>query len=78
MQTGYIPLFYSFTNNGHFSSGSFVEVNLTGTPGDSQLVIPVSSIIEQQGENYVYVKVGDTGMKNVILLFQGVQVIKFQ
>lgn len=71
VQTGYIPLFYSFTNNGNFSSGSFVEVNLTGTPGDTQIVIPVSSIIEQQGENYVYVKVGDHGYEKRHIIISG-------
>ncbi len=59
VQTGYLPLFYSFKNNGTFSSGSFVEVSLAGMSSTQALVIPQSAVIEQQGEKYVYVKTGD-------------------
>ncbi len=57
--SGYLPVFYSFKNNGNLSSGSYVEVSMTGTPTGSAIVILQSAVIEQQGEKYVYVKTGD-------------------
>ncbi|MCM1348394.1 MAG: efflux RND transporter periplasmic adaptor subunit [Firmicutes bacterium] len=59
--SGYTPLFFSFRNNGDFSAGSYVDVELTGGTPTSALLVPEQAIVEQQGSKYVFVKVSDHG-----------------
>ena len=58
-QTGYIPIHFSFDNNGSAIPGAFVEVYLIGSTKSNAIVLPVDAITEQQGKHYVYVKLDD-------------------
>lgn len=58
-QTGYIPVHFSFDNNGTAIPGAFVEVYLIGSTKPNAIVLPIDAITEQQGKYYVYVKLDD-------------------
>lgn len=58
-QPGYIPIYFSFDNNGTIVPGSYVEVYLIGATRQNAIVLPIEAIIEQQGKYYVYVKLDD-------------------
>lgn len=58
-QTGYIPVHFSFDNNGSAIPGAFVEVYLIGSTKPNAIVLPIDAITEQQGKYYVYVKLDD-------------------
>ena len=58
-QTGYIPIHFSFDNNGEAIPGAFVEVYLIGNTKPNAIVLPNDAITEQQGKYYVYVKLDD-------------------
>ncbi len=70
-QSGYLPVYFSFKNDGLFSSGSNVEVSINDGSGRNCIAIPQSSLIEQQGENYVYVKVADHGYEKRRVMLGG-------
>ena len=53
----FLPIHFEFDNRGGFIPGSIVEVYLQ-TGQSSSLVIPYSSLIEEQGVFYVYVQTG--------------------
>lgn len=58
---GYIPVYFSFDNNGAVLPGSYAEVYLIGARKENVLVVPVASVVEQQGRHFVYVKIDDHG-----------------
>ena len=58
-QTGYIPIHFSFDNNGAAVPGAYVEVYLIGSTKPDAIVLPIDAITEQQGKHYVYVKLDD-------------------
>lgn len=58
-QSGYIPIHFSFDNNGSAVPGAFVEVYLIGSTKPNTIVLPLEGITEQQGKYYVYVKLDD-------------------
>lgn len=58
---GYIPVYYTFNNNGALMPGSAVEVYLQGAGRGQAIVVPVSALSEQQGNYFVYIKVDDEG-----------------
>lgn len=53
---GYIPVYFSFDNNGLVTPGSPSDVYLVGRAKAEALTVPVSAISEQMGETFVYVK----------------------
>lgn len=55
-QSGYIPIHFSFDNNGEAVPGAYVEVYLIGSTKPDAIVLPIDAITEQQGKHYVYVK----------------------
>ncbi len=57
--TGYIPVYFSFDNAGDLLTGTPVEVFLIGKEKTQTMSVPLSSIAEQQGEKFVYVKIED-------------------
>lgn len=57
--TGYIPVYFTFDNYGDIAPGSPAEVYLVGKERSQILTVPVSSISEQLGEMFVYVKTED-------------------
>ena len=69
VQPGYIPVYFSFDNDGSVLPGSNAEVYLQSSPRDSVLVIPVSALTEQQGKLFAYVKLDEHGYekRNVVI-----------
>lgn len=53
-----IPVTFSATNNGMFMPGMFLEAFLLTGQKEAALVAPLSSIIEEQGQFYVFVQTG--------------------
>jgi RND family efflux transporter MFP subunit len=67
--TLFIPVIFSFDNKGEVVSGSLVEVYLKLQPFDGAIVIPVSSLIEEQGIFYTYVQTaGESFVKRELKL----------
>ncbi len=58
---GYIPVYFTFDNDGRILPGSFVEIKLIGHTRRSALAVPAEAVIEQQGKYFVYVKVDEHG-----------------
>ena len=56
--SAFLPITFEFDNNGSLVTGSSAEVYLKSTPIPNALVIPVSSLLEEQGNYYVYVQTG--------------------
>ena len=57
----YLPITFEFNNVGNVIAGSFVEVYLLGAPRSHVISLPKSALTEEQGLNFVYVKVDDHG-----------------
>lgn len=55
-RTGYIPVVFSISNDGRFSSGSYVDVCLICNSINNTMSVPDDAIIEQQGNYFVFVK----------------------
>ncbi len=51
---GYVPVYFSFRNDGSALAGGFVQVYLQGAPREGVITLPVEAISEQQGNFYVY------------------------
>ena len=63
----FIPITFEFPNKGSFVAGSFAEVFLHTTPLKDQLVIPISALLEEQGNYYVYVQsAGESYLKRPV------------
>lgn len=56
---GYIPVYFSFDNNGQALTQTMVDVYLIGAPRYGVLAVPVNAVTEQQGKHFVYVKLDD-------------------
>lgn len=66
-QAGYIPVYFSFKNDGLVSAGSFVDIQLVVNEGDKTLAVPNESIIEQQGNYFIFVKVDEHGYEKRLI-----------
>lgn len=62
---GYMPLYFSITNNGNLMAGSFVEIALKGAERENVIFVPSKAVTEQQGARFVYVRVDDDGYRKV-------------
>lgn len=51
---GYVPVYFSFRNDGSALSGGYVQVYLQGAPRTGVITLPAGAISEQQGNFYVY------------------------
>ncbi len=56
--SAFLPVTFQIDNIGNLISGSVAEVYLKSTPLPDALVIPVSALMEEQGNYYVYVQLG--------------------
>lgn len=56
---GYLPIYFSFTNNGQAMPGAYVEVSLLGSPRQGVIAVPVGALSEQQGAYFVFEKIDD-------------------
>jgi membrane fusion protein, heavy metal efflux system len=67
--SAFIPINFEIDNKGDVISGSYVELYLKSDPIADALVIPSSSLIEEQGTFYVYVQVeGESFQKREVKL----------
>ena len=53
----YIPVTFEFDNIGDIIPGSFAEVYLLASQRDNVISVPVTSLTEEQGLNFVYIQV---------------------
>lgn len=64
-----LPIYFSLSNNGSLIPGNAVEVYLKSRPIQDALVVPVSALIEEQGNFYVYVQIaGESFQKRPVAL----------
>lgn len=67
--SAFIPVSFEIDNKGEIIPGSYVELFLKSDPIADALVIPVSSLIEEQGVFYVYVQMeGESFQKREVKL----------
>lgn len=62
-QSFYIPVTFEFDNIGDIVPGSFMEVFLLANTQNNVISIPVSSVTEEQGLNFVYLQLNEEGYK---------------
>ena len=51
-----LPVYFEADNAGEFVPGSYVEMNLTTGSEHNEVVVPVTSLVEQQGNFFVFVQ----------------------
>lgn len=56
---GYIPVYFSFRNDGTALAGGYVQVYLQGAVRHDIITLPIGAISEQQGKYYVYRRIDD-------------------
>lgn len=56
---GYIPLYFSFANNGKVAPGAYAEVYLKSSPRQGVVSVPKEAIVEINGNKCVYTRHGD-------------------
>lgn len=57
--SSFVPLIFEFDNAPGVIAGAFAEVYLLGAPEENAIAVPKSAITEEQGVNYVYIKLDD-------------------
>lgn len=55
--TSLLPIYFSLTNDGSLIAGEAVQVYLKSRPIQNAFVVPITALIEEQGNFYVYVQV---------------------
>lgn len=63
----YIPITFEFDNKGDIIPGSFVEVFLLSSPMENVISVPHSSLTEEQGSFFVYLKLDEEGYKKQLV-----------
>ena len=67
--TSLLPVFFSISNDGSLIPGDVVEVFLQTKPIPNALVVPIISLVEEQGNFYVYVQLeGESFEKRLVKL----------
>ena len=56
---GYIPVYFSFDNDGSFVPGSNADVYLQSENSNDIISVPLSALSEQQGLYYVFIRLDD-------------------
>ncbi len=65
----YMPVYFEVVNDGSILEGAFAEFYLKTNPEPGKLVVPVSALIEDQGNFYVYVQVyGEEFQKRPVII----------
>lgn len=59
----YIPVTFEFDNCGNIFPGSFVEVYLLASPRQGVISLPLTAVTEEQGLNFVYVRLDEEGYR---------------
>lgn len=63
--SNFIPVVFEFDNTGDHMIGSVVEVYLRSTPLENAITLPLTSLIEEQGLFFVFVKQSDVVYKKI-------------
>lgn len=56
---GYVPVYFTFDNDGSLVRGAAVEVYLLGRSGNPVISVPVSALSEQQGRMFVFIRLDE-------------------
>lgn len=56
---GYIPVYFTFNNNGAVIPGSFAEVYLLGADRQGVVSVPLASLYEQQGQKFIFIRLDE-------------------
>lgn len=56
---GFIPVYFSLSNNGTLTAGTYCDVYLHTAKNNDVLSLPLSALSEQQGEMFCYVQTDD-------------------
>lgn len=56
---GYIPLFFSFDNNGKVTPGTFAEINIISGKRQGVISVPKEAVVEINGNKCVYTRHGE-------------------
>lgn len=56
---GYIPVYFSFDNNGQALTQTLVDVYLIGASRYGVIAVPTEAVTEQQGKKFVYVQLDE-------------------
>lgn len=62
---GYVPVYFTFDNDGNILPGSNVEVYLKGKELDNVISVPLTALSEQQGQLYVFIKLDEDCYRKV-------------
>lgn len=62
---GYIPVYFSFDNDGSLLPGSLCEAYLITSSNSQAIAVPEDAIAEQMGQHFVYVRIDDEGYEKV-------------
>ena len=63
----YLPVYFEAHNNGELLEGAYAEFYLKTSPRENCILVPLSSVLEEQGSYYVYVQTsGETYQKRTI------------
>jgi membrane fusion protein, heavy metal efflux system len=64
-----IPVNFTVRNNGDLMPGMFLEAYLMTNPKEKAIVVPYSSLLEEQGKYYVYVEIaGESFIKRQVTI----------
>lgn len=55
-ENGYIPLYFSFDNNGKITPGEFAEINLISGKRHGVISVPKEAIVEISGNKFIYTR----------------------
>lgn len=62
---GYVPVYFSFNNDGKVLPGSNVEIYLEAGRRDGVISVPIEALSEQQGRFFVFVKLDEEGYRKM-------------
>ena len=63
--SSYLPVTFSICNEGDILPGSYAEIWLLTTPRKDVFSVPMRSVIEEQGTNFLYIKEGKNHFRKV-------------
>ncbi|MCU0372566.1 MAG: efflux RND transporter periplasmic adaptor subunit [Ignavibacteria bacterium] len=73
----FIPVYFEFINNGEFLSGTYIEIFLKARQQKEAIVIPKSSVLEEQGRLFVYVQTGGESYEKRLIEVNGFDGINY-
>lgn len=65
--SAYLPVVFEFDNTGELVPGSFTDVYLLGGIRNNVLSVPLSSVVEEQGLYFVFVRLEEEMFKKVLV-----------